>query len=181
MSGAIGGPLLVIWPQSNTLDVISSAGIHAAIDWVAARFGVVTASVSRNCPLRLIGVWWYDLHDREEDATVARVRMPDLLRVIGDAGLGLRFLREVALSHYGCGENRDLLAVLEMVGEDAAGVYLPDSVAAHFADLPEQTMALLRLAAESTGILTRSALGANVGQAVAALPDALKAEHACPA
>ena len=84
--------------------------------------------------------------------------------MIGDAGLALRFLREVALSHYSGGEDRDLFVALEMVGEDAAGEYLPDFVAAHFADLPEQTMTLLRLADESTGILKRGALGASVGQ-----------------
>ena len=168
---------MVIWPQSNTLDVIAGAGIHAAVDWVAGQFGVTPRERIEELSARLIGVWWHDLDDREEDATASRVRMLDLLRMIGDAGLTLRFLREVALSHYSGGENRDLLAALEMVGEDAAGEYLPDFVAAHFADLPEQTMALLRLADESTGILTRSALGASIGRAVAALPDALNAER----
>ena len=168
---------MVIWPQSNTLDVIANAGIHAAVDWVAGQFGVTPRERIEELSARLIGDWWHDLHDREEDAAASRVRMLDLLRMIGDAGLALRFLREVALSHYSGGENRDLLAAPEMVGEDAAGEYLPDFVAAHFAGLPEQTMALLRLADESTRILTRSALGASIGQAVAALPDALNAER----
>ena len=168
---------MVIWPQSHTLDVIASAGIRAAVDWVAGQFGEAPRERIEELSARLIGVWWRDPLDREEDATASRVRMLDLLRLIGDAGLALRFLREVALSHYSGGENPDLLAALEMVGEDAAGEYLPDFVAAHFADLPEQTLALLRLADESTGILTRSALGASIGQAVAALPDALNAER----
>ena len=103
--------------------------------------------------------------------------MLDLLRLIGDVSLALRFLREVALSHYSGGENADLLAALGMVGEDAAEAYLPDFVAAHFVDLPGQTLALLRLADETTGILTRSALGMSIGQALAALPDALNAER----
>ncbi|MCY3840616.1 MAG: hypothetical protein OXH09_18535 [Gammaproteobacteria bacterium] len=89
----------------------------------------------------------------------------------------LRFLREVALSHYSGTESGDLLRALEMVGEESAGQYLPDFVAAHFADLPDQTMALLRLADESTEVLTRGALAASIGQAVAALPDALNAER----
>ena len=88
---------------------------------------------------RLIGIWRHDRHEREEEASASRVRMLDLLRMIGDAGLALRFLREVALSHYSGREDPDLLAALEMVGEDAAGEYLPDFVAAHFADVPEQT------------------------------------------
>ena len=168
---------MVIWPRSNTLDVIAGAGIRAAVDWVAGQFGVTPRERIEELSARLIGTWRHDPREREEDATASRVRMLDLLRVIGNAGLALQFLREVALSHYGGGENADLLAALEMVGEDAAGEYLPDFVAAHFADVPEQTMALLRLADEATSVLTRSALGASVAQAVAALPDALNAER----
>lgn len=102
--------------------------------------------------------------------------MLELLGMIGDAGLALRFLREVALSHYGGGEDPNLLAALHMVGGNAAGEYLPDFVAAHFADLPEKTMALLRLVDES-GVLTPSALGASIARAVAALPEALEPER----
>lgn len=168
---------MVIWPQSNTLEVIASAGIRAAVDWVARQFGVAHRERIEELSARLIGIWRHDRHEREEEASASRVRMLDLLRLVGDAGLALRFLREVALSHYSDREDPDLLAALEMVGEDAAGAYLPDFVAAHFADLPGQTMALLRLADESTKVLTRSALGASIGQAVAALPDALDAER----
>ena len=89
---------MVIWPQSNTLDVIAGAGIHAAVDWAAGQIGVTPRERIEELSARLIGVWWHDLHDREEDATASRVRMLDLLRMIGDAGLALRFLREVALS-----------------------------------------------------------------------------------
>ena len=168
---------MVIWPRSNTLDVIAGAGIRAAVDWVAGQFGVAHRERIGELSARLIGIWRHDRREREEKATASRVRMLDLLRLIGDVSLALRFLREVALSHYSGGENADLLAALEMVGEDAAGAYLPDFVAAHFADLPEQTLALLRLADETTGILTRSALGMSIGQALAALPDALNAER----
>ena len=66
---------MVIWPQSNTLDVIAGAGIHAAVDWVAGQLGVTPRERIEELPARLIGVWWHDLHDREEDATATRVRM----------------------------------------------------------------------------------------------------------
>ena len=168
---------MVIWPQSNTLDVIASAGIRAAVDWVAGRFGVTPRERIEQLSARLVGTWRHDPREREEDATASRVRMLHLLRMIGNAGLAHRFLHDVALSHYSGGENGDLLAAVEMVGEDAAGEYLPNFVAAHFADVPEKTMALLRLADETTSVLTRSALGASVAQAVAALPDALHAER----
>ena len=167
---------LVMWPQSNTLDVIASAGIGAAVDWVSGQFDEACREQIEELSARLIGVWWHDLHEREQDASAARVRMLDLLSVLDDAGLALRFLREVVLSHYGGGDNRDLLTALDMVGVDAAGEYLPDFVDAHFADLPEQTMGLLRLAQES-GFLSRGALGASIGQAVAALPEALDEER----
>ena len=168
---------LVVWPQSNTLNVIADAGIHAAVDWVGGQLGVAPRERIEELSARLVGVWRHDPREREEDGAASRCRMLDLLRKIGDAGLLLRFLREVALSHYGGAENQDLLAALVMVGEDAAGAYLPDFVAAHFADVPDQTMALLRQMDESTKVLTRNALGVSIGQAVAALPNALNVER----
>ena len=48
---------LVIWPQSNTLNVIAGAGIDAAVDWVAGQLGVAPRGRIEELSARLVGVW----------------------------------------------------------------------------------------------------------------------------
>lgn len=51
---------MVIWPESKTLDVIASAGIRAAVDWVAGQFGVAPRERIEELSARLIGIWRHD-------------------------------------------------------------------------------------------------------------------------
>ena len=167
---------VVIWPRSRTLDVIASAGIDGAIEWVAAQFatdGTTSPDHVFALAKRLVRIWSHDPYGREEDATRSRVRMLDLLAQVGNRDLTLLFLREVALSHYSGGENQSLLAALAAVGPETSRQYLPDFLDAHFVRLPDQTLALLRKVEEAAKIASRSTLAACVRQAVRALPEVL--------
>ena len=167
---------VVIWPRSRTLDIIASAGIDGAVEWVAAQFATDGAA-SRDhvfaLAKRLVRIWSHDPYGREEDATRSRVRMLDLLAQVGNRDLTLLFLREVALSHYSGGENQSLLAALVAVGPETSRQYLPDFLDAHFVRLPDQTLALLRKVEETAKVASRNTLAACVGQAVRALPEVL--------
>ena len=167
---------VVIWPRSRTLDIIASAGIDGAVEWVVAQFATDGAT-SRDhvfaLAKRLVRIWSHDPYGREEDATKSRVRMLDLLAQARDRDLTLLFLREVALSHYSGGENQRLLAALAAVGPETSRQYLPDFLDAHFVRLPDQTLALLRKVEEAAKVASRNTLAACVGQAVRALPEVL--------
>ena len=167
---------VVIWPRSRTLDVIASAGIDGAIEWVAAQFATDGATPRDHAfalAKRLVRIWSHDPYGREEDATRSRARMLDLLAQAGDRNLTLLFLREVALSHYSGGENQSLLAALAAIGPETNRQYLPDFLDAHFVRLPDQTLALLRKVEEAAKVASRNTLAACVGQAVRALPEVL--------
>lgn len=162
---------IVVWPEAKTVAVIASAGIGGAVDWVAAQLTEDAASYERVRELAagLVGLWWHDHRDRGEDATQSRIAMLNLAMALDDATLIHRFLREVALVHYSGGENEGISVAVQAIGPDAAA-YLPDFVDAHFARLPDQTLALLRAVQESSGELPDGAFGASVQRAVAALP-----------
>lgn len=163
---------IVIWPEAKTLAVIASAGIRSAVDWVASLRAEHAASIDRVRELAggIVGLWWHDHRDREEDAARSREAMLDLAMELGDATLVHRFLREVALIHYSGRENARLSAAVQAVDRDAAAAYMPDFVDAHFARLPDQTLALSRTLQECPAGLPDSAFRRSVQNAVGALP-----------
>ena len=169
---------LVVWPETKTLDIVASAGMNVATDWIAAQS---ETSMPRQQVLgltgRLIGLWHHPPHQRVQEATNDRVRMLELLADLDDASQTLRFLRDVVLDHYGGGENGPLIAALAAVGPQACERYLPDFVRAHLARLPDQTLALLASAADAPDVLSPRAVGASVRQAVAVLRETLDPER----
>ena len=160
---------IVIWSQAKTLRVIASAGVGGAVEWVAS-LRTADADRVRKLAAGLVGLWRHDRHDREEDAARTRMAMLDLAMDLGDTALIHRFLREVALIHYGGYENASLSAAVQAIDRDAASTYLPDFVDAHFARLPDQTLALLRSLQESPAGLADNTLRLSVQSAVSTLP-----------
>lgn len=163
---------IVVWPEAKTLAVIASAGIEGAVEWVASQRSADAASADRVRKLAagLVGLWRHDRRDREEDAARTRMAMLDLAMELGDTALIHRFLREVALVHYSGHENASLSAAVQAIDQDAAATFLPDFVDAHFARLPDQTLALLRTLHECPAGLAESALQMSVQNAVGTLP-----------
>lgn len=163
---------IVIWPEPKTLAVIASAGIGGAVEWVAAHHvgDATSADHVRGLAGELVGLWWHDHREREESATQSRVAMLDLTIRLGDATLVHRFLREVALIHYSGDENASLAAAVQAIDRDDGANYLPDFVDAHFARLPDRTLALIRTLQESPAGLGDDAFRSSVQRAVAALP-----------
>lgn len=169
---------LVVWPETKTLDIVASAGMNVATDWIAAQS---ETSMPRQQVLgltgRLIGLWHHPPHQRVQEATNDRVRMLDLLADLDDPTQTLRFLRDVVLDHYGGGENGPLMAALAAVGQESCARYLPDFVRAHFVRLPDRTLALVASAADAPDVLSPRAVGASVRQAVAVLRETLDPER----
>lgn len=164
---------LAIWPRSKTLDIVASAGLADAVEWVASQLAAAGPGPQVRGPIaRLIDLWTHDAHERDEDAMRCRARMLDVLTETGDAGLALRFLRKAMLAYYSGGENDNVLNALALIGEQRARQFLGDFVAAHFPRRPDAAMALLRQVAEHSS-LPRDALGTSVDRVVAVLPAAL--------
>ena len=194
---------LVIWPRAKALDIVASAGIEGAVDWVVEaldRNAGVVDDRTGGLVSRLIDLWASALKRRGKEARIemfdlrgnadgrsrsgtsseeARIEMLDLLRGIGDEARLGRFLHEIVLASYGGGENEALAAALAVAGPKAAGRFLPDLVEAHFARNPGDTLALLRCLGEEHGTLAsldaswHGALRKSVRAACAALPGAL--------
>ena len=163
---------IVIWPEAKTLAVIASAGVRCAVEWLASQRAEDSASPERVRRLAngLIGLWWHDRREREEDAARSRVAMLNLAMELGGATLIHRFLREVALIHYSGYENASLSAAVQALDPDAAATYLPDFVDGHFERLPDQTLALLRSLQESPAGLADNTFRISVQSAVSTLP-----------
>ena len=134
---------LVVWSGAKTLDLVVSTGIDSAVAWVAEEYGGSDDAARERAERlvsRLIDIWPID--DGEPDET-ARADMLGLLAEVGDAALGVRFLRRVVLADYSGRENEELLAVLALIGPRAAGEFLPGFLKDNFADRPESALALL--------------------------------------
>lgn len=119
----------VIWPRSNTLDVIRKGGIEPAVSWVSERFdGAGGTAGERIGDLvdRLIEIWPSEPYVSDKKA---RAKMLRLLAAFGDENLTIRFLREVVLRKSGGSENEDLAAALEQVsrqvGLTSSAAYTP--------------------------------------------------------
>lgn len=119
----------VIWPRSNTLDVIRKGGIEPAVSWVSERFdGAGGTAGERIGDLvdRLIEIWPSEPYVSDEKA---RAKMLRLLAAFGDENLTIRFLREVVLRKHGGSENEILPAALEQVsrqeGLTSSAAYTP--------------------------------------------------------
>ena len=170
----------VIWPRSKTLDVIASAGVEGAVDWVAAELdgnGWTADERIGHLFTKLIGLWPTDgdpEHDRAE-----RGRVLDLLTGIGDEARTRRFLLDVVLSRYRPGDNEHLPAAVEIVGPDAAERFLANLATAHVTRHPGPVLALLRIMQqqdrESAAAAWGGALRKSVHAALLAVCEALAA------
>ena len=171
---------LVVWPRSRTLDVIASTGIDGAVAWVADeldRNGGTADERIGQLVTKLIGLWpTHGDHDRDQPG---RARMLGLLSGTRDEARTLSFLRDVVLSRYGGRDNERLPAAVEVVGPDAAGLFLSDLADAHVTRRTGAVLALLRLIEEqyreSAGEAWRDALRKSVHAALLALCEALAA------
>ena len=171
---------LVVWPRSRTLDVIASTGIDGAVAWVADeldRNGGTADERIGQLVTKLIGLWpTHGDHDRDQPG---RARMLGLLSGTRDEARTLSFLRDVVLSRYGGRDNERLPAAVEVVGPDAAGLFLSDLADAHVTRRTGAVLALLRLIEEqyreSAGEAWRDALRKRVPAALLALCEALAA------
>ena len=171
---------LVVWPRSRTLDVIASTGIDGAVAWVADELdrngGTADERIGR-LVTKLIVLWpTHGDHDRDQPG---RARMLGLLSGTRDEARTLSFLRDVVLSRYGGRDNERLPAAVEVVGPDAAGLFLSDLADAHVTRRTGAVLALLRLIEEqyreSAGEAWRDALRKSVHAALLALCEALAA------
>ena len=171
---------LVVWPRSRTLDVIASTGIDGAVAWVADELdrngGTADERIGR-LVTKLIVLWpTHGDHDRDQPG---RARMLGLLSGTRDEARTLSFLRDVVLSRYGGRDNERLPAAVEVVGPDAAGLFLSDLADAHVTRRTGAVLALLRLIEEqyreSAGEAWRDALRKRVPAALLALCEALAA------
>ena len=153
---------LVVWPRARTLDVMISAGTARAVAWVTGeheRRDAGSGDRTEKLVARLIDVWpadddgpsarasrlsdfWPDRGPRPEE--LARCGMLRLLVAVGDAPLGVRFLRRVVLADYNGRENDDLPAAFGLVGPHSAAELLSELSKRHFADLPEDVLELQR-------------------------------------
>ena len=171
---------LVVWPRSRTLDVIASTGIDGAVAWVADELdrngGTADERIGR-LVTKLIVLWpTHGDHDRDQPG---RARMLGLLSGTRDEARTLSFLRDVVLSRYGGRDNERLPAAVEVVGPDAAGLFLSDLADAHVTRRTGAVLALLRLIEEqyreSAGEAWRDALRKSVHAVLLALCEALAA------
>ena len=189
---------LVVWPRARTLDVMVSAGAERAVAWVTEeheRRDAAAGDYAQRLVARLIDVWpadddgpsarasrlsdfWPDRGPRPGES--ARCSMLRLLVAVGDASLGVRFLRRVVLADYSGRENDDLPAAFGLVGPHSAAELLPELSKRRFADLPEDVLDLQRRVdeRESADRAWRGPVQAGLRATLQAAPAAVEARAA---
>lgn len=160
---------LVIWPRRKTLDLLAGESIAAAIAWTRREIEGDRAR-SGGLAERLIEIW-PETHAGQDGKT--RIAMLNLLALVGDAALAMRFLREVVAGRYDGSENEALLAVLDMVAPADGASFLTDLTGSRFAIRPGDTIGLLLRVGDIQGFDWHTTLSGSARAALTALPAAL--------
>ena len=146
--------VLVLWPRGRTVGTLARGDIERAVAWFAddlARQEHDPGARRHLCGLaaQLMDTWpapdpmrSYRRHDTHGAQPGFRDALR-LLRRLGDEATTRRFLCEVAVPHYGGGENDELLATATAVAPSTLQVWLPEFTAVNLANFPEGVLDLL--------------------------------------
>lgn len=139
---------LVVWPKSNTLEIIARGGIGHAVSWVATRCDHVSRAEMHRLLSKLMDIW-PESRDIYKDHN--RPVMLQILSTTGNADLAKDFLDQTVLIHYNGSENEQLAGLMPVVGPESAKEFLPKLVERYLLDYPKEILALCTMITETLG------------------------------
>lgn len=147
---------LVVWPTEQTIQMLSSTDISAAIEYVESEAGRASGASAERARIRLLGSQLIDAWDRTtrrgelHDKDGKRLRKAlSVLEGIGATDLTERFLLQNAIHAYRGKGNNLLATAIANVGADAAAEFLAKFVRSKMAYYPNAVLNLLWLLADA--------------------------------
>ena len=137
--------VLVVWPETGTLEMLAGHRIAGAVAWAARQVDRDAERAGDLIP-RLIELWPSGpegyVHARRTGR--ARAAMLRLLGRVGEPEPALRFFHEIVLPGYDGTENAGLARVLAMAGPREGAVFFSGLVGSRLATNPGAILSLLR-------------------------------------
>ncbi len=139
---------LVVWPKSNTLNIVARGGLRHAVSWVATQCDKASGTEMQRMLSKLTNMWpesrsFYNDHNRPV--------MLQILGTTGSADLAADFLNQTVLIHYDGSENEQLAKLMPVVGPESAEEFLPKLIEQHLIKYPKEVLSLLARITETLG------------------------------